>query len=89
MSQLRKAGFSLLTIARVFETDRETVYYHVRSDGKGNLVEFAKALLPHLPSSGPPLPRGYSLTWVESRRLRQQEAKGMIDQTALARVGKS
>jgi len=88
MRQLRKAGFSLLTIARVFETDRETVYYHVRSDSKGNLVEFAKALLPHLPSKGPPLPRGYSLTWVESRKVRQEKAK-VIDQTVLARVGKS
>jgi hypothetical protein len=75
MRQLRRAGFSLLTIAKAFETDRETVYYHVKSDGKGNLVDFVKAVLPHLPLSGPPLPRGYSLAWVESRRLRQNKGE--------------
>jgi len=76
MRQLRRAGFSLLTIAKAFETDRETVYYHVKSDGKGDLVDFIKAILPHLPSSGPPLPCGYSLTWVESRKLRQKKGEG-------------
>lgn len=70
MKRLRAAGFSLSTIAQVFDTDRETVWYHVKSDGKGNLADFVKALLPHLPTKGPPLPRGYSLTWVESRKLR-------------------
>jgi hypothetical protein len=75
MKQLWVAGFSLSTIAQVFDTDRETVWYRVKSDGKGNLADLAKALLPHLPTKGPPLPSGYSLTWVESRKLRQKREK--------------
>lgn len=73
MKQLRRAGFNLSTIAQVFDSDRETIWYHVKADGKGNLADFVKALLPHLPTSGPPLPRGYSLTWAESRKLSKKK----------------
>lgn len=65
MRQLRRGGFSLEVIAKVFDTDRESVFYHVKNDKKGSLAELAKALLPHLPFEGPPLPQGYSLRWAE------------------------
>jgi hypothetical protein len=78
MKQLRSGGFSLETIAKVFATDRETVYYHVKNSKKGDLVELAKALIPHLPLEGPPLPRGYSLRWVETYKLKKETRKSRL-----------
>ena len=72
MRQLWRAGFSLSTIARVFNTEPQVVHYHVRMNSKGSLVDFIKALLPHLPTEGPPLPEGYSLTWVEQSKLKEE-----------------
>lgn len=70
--QLYRAGFSLEKIAKALGVSKVAIFNHVKDDTKGDLADFVKALLPHLPHHGPPLPRGYSLRWIEMKRLADQ-----------------
>ena len=71
--QLHRAGFSLEKIAKTLGVSRVAIFNHVKNDSKGDLIDFIKALLPHLPLDGPPLPQGYSLRWIEMKRSADQD----------------
>ena len=71
--QLYHAGFSLEKIAKALGVSKVAIFNHVKDDSKGDLIDFIKALLPHLPLDGPPLPQGYSLRWIEMKRLADQD----------------
>ncbi len=63
--QLRRAGYPMATIGKLFGVDRSVVAYHTKNLPQMRLDDFLKAMLPHMPLDGPPLPKGWSPTWNE------------------------
>jgi len=63
--QLRRAGYPLATIAKLFGVERSLVAYHTKNLPHIKLEDFLKAMMPHTPLQGPPLPKGWSPTWSE------------------------
>ena len=69
IQQLRRAGYPMATIAKLFGVERSVVAYHTKNLPRMKLEDFLKAMLPHTPLDGPPLPKGWSPTWNELSRL--------------------
>jgi len=71
----------MATIARLFGVDRSVVAYHTKNLPHIELDDFLKAVLPHTPLDGPPLPRGWSPSWRELSQLlkasEETEEEGM------------
>jgi len=67
--QLRSAGYPMATIAKLFGVERSVVAYHTNNLPHIQLEDFLKAMMPHTPLEGPPLPKGWSPTWVELSQL--------------------
>ena len=69
IQQLRRTGYPMATIAKLFGVERSVVAYHTKNLPRMKLEDFLKAMLPHTPLDGPPLPKGWSPTWNELSRL--------------------
>lgn len=69
IQQLRRAGYPLATIAKLFGIERSIVAYHTKNLPRMPLEKFLKAMMPHMPLEGPPLPKGWSPTWSEISQL--------------------
>ncbi len=65
IQQLRRAGYPMATIGKLFGVDRSVIAYHTKNLPRVKLEDFLKTILPHLPLDGPPLPKGWSPTWNE------------------------
>lgn len=59
----------MATIAKLFGVERSVVAYHTKNLPRMKLEDFLKAMLPHTPLDGPPLPKGWSPTWNEVSQL--------------------
>jgi len=69
IQQLRSVGYPMATIAKLFGVDRSVVAYHTKNLPYIQLEDFLKAMMPHTPLEGPPLPKGWSPTWRELSQL--------------------
>lgn len=67
--QLRNVGYPMATIAKLFGVERSAVAYHTKNLPHMQLEDFLKAMMPHTPLEGPPLPKGWSPTWSELSQL--------------------
>jgi hypothetical protein len=65
IQQLWRAGYPAATIGRLFGVERSVITYHCKNIPSLELEDFLKAMLPHTPLDGPPLPNGWSPTWRE------------------------
>ena len=66
---MRRVGYPMATIAKIYGVDRSVIAYHTNNLPKMKLEDFLKAILPHTPIEGPPLPREYSPSWKELGQL--------------------
>jgi hypothetical protein len=55
----------LATIAKLFGVERSVIAYHTKNIPHMELSDFLKAIIPHTPLDGPPLPTGWGPTWDE------------------------
>ena len=81
--QLRSVGYPMATIAKLYGVDRSVVAYHTNNLPQIRLEDFLKAMLPHTPIDGPPLPKGWSPTWSELSQL-FKDSKRRIEETGEA-----
>lgn len=58
----------MATIAKLFGVERSVVAYHTKNLPRIKLEDFLKAMMPHTPPKGPPLPKGWSPTWKEIKQ---------------------
>lgn len=59
----------MATIAKLFGVERSVIAYHTKNLPHIQLEDFLKAIMPHTPLEGPPLPKGWSPTWGELLQL--------------------
>jgi len=69
IQQLRRAGYPMATIGKLFGVERSVIAYHTKNLPRMKLEDFLKTILPHTPPNGPPLPKGWTPTWKELSKL--------------------
>jgi len=69
IQQLRRAGYPMATIAKLFGVERSVISYHTKNLPRMKLEDYLRTMLPHTPLDGPPLPKGWSPTWRELAKL--------------------
>lgn len=55
----------MATIAKLFGVERSAVAYHTKNLPQMQLEDFLRAMMPHTPLEGPPLPKGWAPSWSE------------------------